>query len=89
MFQWGFAGTATTIVSGCIAERMPIIGYTFYNLFQVAWIYPIVCHWVWGDGWLHKLNYKDFAGSSVVHIVGGLSGLLATKMIGIWFFHYL
>eukprot|EP01083_Nonionella_stella_P151701 485241_1 len=75
-FQFAFAATAATIVSGSVAERVKIEAYFAYSVLLTTFIYPVVVHWVWdSDGWLAKLGYVDFAGSSVVHMVGGFTGL--------------
>ena len=84
MFQVVFAATAATIVSGAVAERIKFSGYIFYTVFITALIYPLVGHWIWGGGWLAKLPmpFIDFAGSTVVHSVGGYAGLAGTIILG-------
>lgn len=83
LFQWAFAGTAATIVSGCILERAKVWGYCLYASFMISWIYPLIVHWCWhSEGWLKDMGYIDFAGSGVVHMVGGTAGLFASIMIG-------
>ncbi len=89
LFQVMFCGTASTIVSGAVAERMKFDAYLLYTLLIAGFIYPIVGHWAWGglltgagQGWLEALGYIDFAGSSVVHIVGGVCSLAALIVIG-------
>ena len=79
LFQAVFAGAAATIVAGAVAERMKFTAYLFYSFIITAFIYPVVGHWVWGGGWLSNLNFHDFAGSTVVHGVGGVSAL-----VGAW-----
>ncbi len=82
-FQLVFAGTAATIVSGAVAERMSFKGYGLLSLAVSILIYPIFGHWAWNEnGWLNNLGFIDFAGSTVVHAVGGLVGLVATIYIG-------
>jgi len=81
-FQAVFAGTAATIVSGAVAERMKFVAYMAYSFLITAFVYPVVGHWVWGGGWLASLNFHDFAGSTVVHGVGGISALVAAMMLG-------
>ena len=90
-FQLGFAGVSCTILSGAVAERTKFLGYLLYCAFFSAIIYPVIGHWVWGnaggafgiggtDGWLQKLGFIDYAGSTVVHACGGacsLAGILA------------
>ena len=82
MFQVVFAGTAATIISGAIAERLKFYGYLIYSAVITALIYPISGHWVWGGGWLSQLGFYDFAGSTVVHAVGGLASLAGAFLIG-------
>jgi len=82
LFQAVFAGTAATIVAGAVAERMRFVSYLAYSFLISAFIYPVVGHWVWGGGWLAELNFHDFAGSTVVHGVGGMSALVGAWMLG-------
>jgi Amt family ammonium transporter len=82
LFQAMFAGAAATIVAGAVAERMRFVAYLAYSFVISATIYPIVGHWVWGGGWLAELNFHDFAGSTVVHAVGGVSALIGARMLG-------
>ena len=89
IFQMGFCGTATTIVSGAVAERMRFGGYLVVATILSGLIYPLVGHWVWGSaagakpgGWLEQMGFIDFAGSTVVHSVGGWMSLAAIIIIG-------
>ncbi len=86
MFQVVFAATAATIVSGAVAERLKFRGYLMYSLVISALIYPIYGHWVWGGGWLSTLpfglGHLDFAGSGVVHTIGGMVGLAGAIVLG-------
>ena len=82
LFQAVFAGTAATIVSGAVAERMRFVAYLWYSFLITAFVYPVVGHWVWGGGWLSNLGFHDFAGSTVVHGVGGVAALVAAWMLG-------
>ncbi|NLX04632.1 MAG: ammonium transporter [Phycisphaerae bacterium] len=82
LFQVVFCGTAATIVSGCVAERMRFQAYLIYSVLISMFVYPIVGHWVWGGGWLSQLGFTDFAGSGVVHAVGGFAGLVGAMMLG-------
>lgn len=82
MFQVVFAATAATIVSGAMAERTKFSGYLIYSVIISALIYPVVGHWIWGGGWLSKLGMIDFAGSTVVHSVGGWAGLMGAIVLG-------
>ena len=82
MFQAVFVGAAATIVAGGVAERMKFAAYLAYSFIISALIYPIVGHWVWGGGWLSNIGFYDFAGSTVVHGVGGFAALVGTWMLG-------
>lgn len=81
-FQLAFAATAATIVSGCVAERIHYVAYMAFALVLAAVIYPIAGHWIWGGGWLAQLGMWDFAGSTVVHSVGGWAGLAGILLLG-------
>jgi len=81
LFQAAFCGAAATIVAGGMAERMKFKAYLIYSFIISALIYPIVGHWIWGGGWLSALNFADFAGSTVVHTVGGTAALVGTIML--------
>lgn len=82
-FQTVFAATAATIVSGAIAERTKFTTYLIFSLAMTVVIYPISGHWVWqGSGWLTNLGFVDFAGSTVVHSVGGWASLVAAFLVG-------
>lgn len=89
LFQLVFAGTATTIVSGAVAERMRFSGYIIVSIVTTTLVYPVVGHWVWGGlaegaktGWLASRGFVDFAGSTVVHSVGGWIALAAILILG-------
>jgi len=82
IFQAVFAATAATIVSGAMAERTKFNAYLFYSFFICALIYPIVGHWIWGGGWLGNKGMIDFAGSTVVHSVGGWAALAGAILLG-------
>jgi len=81
-FQLVFAATAATIVSGAMAERTKFVSYLVYSFFISLIFYPIVGHWIWGGGWLASMGMLDFAGSTVVHSVGGWFALVGAIMIG-------
>ncbi|MDR1453363.1 MAG: ammonium transporter [Candidatus Margulisbacteria bacterium] len=81
-FQAMFAATAATIVSGAMAERTQFKAYLFYTVFISAFIYPVVGHWIWGGGWLAQKGFLDFAGSTVVHSVGGAAALVGAAFLG-------
>ncbi len=81
-FQLVFAGTAATIVSGCVAERVKFHSFMIFSFILVALIYPICGHWIWGGGWLQKLGFWDFAGSTQVHSIGGWAALTGALLLG-------
>ncbi|MBR8830974.1 MAG: Ammonia channel [Chroococcopsis gigantea SAG 12.99] len=82
LFQVAFAGTAATIVSGAVAERIKFVDFLIFSTIIVALIYPITGHWIWGGGWLADLGFKDFAGSTAVHSVGGWAALTGAAILG-------
>lgn len=81
-FQLVFAGTAATIVSGAVAERIKFVDFLIFSLLLVGVAYPITGHWIWGGGWLYKAGFWDFAGSTVVHAVGGWAALMGAAFLG-------
>ncbi len=82
LFQVAFAATAATIVSGAVAGRMKFGGYLIYSAVLTGLIYPISGMWKWGGGWLDQMQFYDFAGSIVVHAVGGFAGLAGAIVLG-------
>jgi Amt family ammonium transporter len=82
IFQVVFAATAATIVSGAMAERTKFTGYLVYSIFISAFIYPVAGHWHWGGGWLAQLGFHDFAGSTLVHSLGGWAALAGAVVLG-------
>ena len=82
IFQTVFAATAATIVSGAMAERTQFRAYVIYSFIITLVIYPISGHWAWGGGWLGGLGFMDFAGSTVVHSVGGWAALVGAAILG-------
>lgn len=82
LFQAVFAATSATIVSGAMAERTKFYSYLIFCFVITAFVYPVVGHWIWGGGWLNKLGFIDFAGSTVVHSVGGFSALAGAMLLG-------
>ncbi len=82
IFQTVFCATAATIVSGAMAERTKFSSYCIYSVIISAVIYPIAGHWIWGEGWLADLGFHDFAGSTAVHMVGGVAALVGAKILG-------
>ena len=82
-FQFAFSATASTITTGAMAERTDFKGDIIYATIMGAVMYPIVVHWVWNNGgWLNKLSFHDFAGSAVVHTVGGWTALIGAYLLG-------
>lgn len=81
-FQLAFAATAATIVSGAVAERIKFSSFILFSFLLVALVYPIAGHWTWGGGWLAELGFSDFAGSTVVHSVGGWAALTGAFLLG-------
>ena len=82
IFQTVFCATAATIVSGSMAERTNFKAYCIYSAVISLIVYPISGHWIWGGGWLSTLGFHDFAGSTCVHMVGGLIACLGAAMLG-------
>ncbi|MGB7416711.1 MAG: ammonium transporter, partial [Thermosynechococcaceae cyanobacterium] len=82
LFQVAFAATAATIVSGAVAERIKFDAFLIFSVLLVAISYPITGHWVWDGGWLNKMGFIDFAGSTVVHSVGGWAALVGAFLLG-------
>jgi Amt family ammonium transporter len=81
-FQLVFAGTAATIISGAVAERIKFSAFVLFSFLMVGFIYPVVGHWIWGGGWAAKAGFFDFAGSTVVHSIGGWAALAGALMLG-------
>ncbi len=81
-FQLVFCGTAATIVSGAVAERIKYKSFIVFTFIMAIFIYPVIGHWIWGGGWLSKLGMFDFAGSTVVHSVGGWAALTGILVLG-------
>ncbi|REE80519.1 Amt family ammonium transporter [Lutibacter oceani] len=82
LFQGMFAATAATIVSGAVAERIKLGAFMVFTIIYVGLVYPIVGSWKWGTGWLDELGFYDFAGSTLVHSVGGWAALVAVWLLG-------
>ena len=82
IFQTVFCATAATIVSGAMAERTKFSAYCIYSAAISLFIYPVSGHWIWGGGWLAQLGFHDFAGSTAVHMVGGVCALIGAKILG-------
>ncbi|MFH1642500.1 MAG: ammonium transporter [Nanoarchaeota archaeon] len=81
-FQAVFAAAAATIVAGALAERLKFKAYIIYSFIISALIYPLVGHWIWGSGWIANLGFLDFAGSTVVHAVGGSAAFIGALLLG-------
>ena len=81
-FQLVFAGTAATIVSGAVAERIKYLSFILFSFLLVGFLYPVTGHWIWGGGWLAGKGMWDFAGSTVVHSVGGWAALAGVLVLG-------
>jgi Amt family ammonium transporter len=81
-FQLVFAGTAATIVSGAVAERIKYHSFIIFSFIMAIGIYPIVGHWIWGGGWLQDMGFVDFAGSTQVHSIGGWAALIGVILLG-------
>jgi ammonium transporter, Amt family len=81
-FQLVFAGTAATIVSGAVAERVKFTSFIVFSFAMVGLIYPVTGHWIWGGGWLAGIGFWDFAGSTTVHSVGGWAALAGILLLG-------
>lgn len=82
IFQTVFCATAATIVSGAMAERTKFISYCIYSAIISAVVYPVSGHWIWGGGWLAQMGFHDFAGSTAVHMCGGVAALIGAKVLG-------
>mgnify|MGYP002587599910 FL=1 len=82
IFQTVFCATSATIVSGSMAERTNFKAYCLYSAMISLIVYPISCHWIWGGGWLSQLGFHDFAGSTAVHMVGGVTACIGAKILG-------
>ena len=82
IFQTVFCATAATIVSGSMAERANFKAYCIYTAMISLVVYPTSGHWIWGGGWLSQLGFHDFAGSTAVHMVGGITACIGAKMLG-------
>lgn len=82
IFQTVFCATSATIVSGAMAERTKFSTYCIYSAIISLIIYPISGHWIWGGGWLSQMGFHDFAGSTAVHMLGGVCAFIGAKMLG-------
>lgn len=81
-FELVFCGTAATIVSGAVAERIKYVSFIIFSFVLTLFIYPVIGHWIWGGGWLAQLGFQDFSGDTVVHSLGGWSALAGAWILG-------
>jgi len=77
-----FAATGCSIISDAVAERIKFLSFIVFGTLMVAFLYPLTGHWIWGGGWLSKLGFHDFAGSTAVHSVGGWCALIGILLLG-------
>ena len=82
VFNLVFCATAATIVSGSMAERTKFSSYCIYSAVISLIVYPIEAHWIWGGGWLSQMGFYDFAGSTAIHMVGGIAALIGAILVG-------
>ncbi|MFN8438304.1 MAG: ammonium transporter [Cytophagales bacterium] len=82
LFQAMFAATCATIVSGAVAERIKLNAFMIFSALFVTFVYPIIASWEWGEGWLYRIGFRDFAGSTLVHSVGGWAALAGVIILG-------
>ena len=81
-FELVFCGTAATIVSGAVAERVKYVSFIIFSFILTLLIYPMIGHWIWGGGWLAQMGFHDFAGSTAVHMVGGVAAFVGAAILG-------
>jgi Amt family ammonium transporter len=81
-YQYTVMCCTVNIISGPVAERMNLPTFFVFAFFVAAWIYPVIVAWTWGGGWLAAMGYSDFAGSGIVHLTGGISGLVGAIILG-------
>ena len=81
-FQYAFACTSATIVSGSLAERVNVNNYLLFSFIMIGIIYPVVVAWTWGHGYLYVMGFTDFAGSGIIHLTGGIAGLAGATFCG-------
>jgi ammonium transporter, Amt family len=81
-YKFSVSSISASIVSGCLAERMHVSTYMMFTLLMSGAIYPISASWVLGDGWLNRIGYHDAAGAGYIHMIGGVSGLVGTLILG-------
>ena len=82
VFNLVFCATTATIVSGAMAERTKFLSYCIYSAVISALVYPVEAHWIWGGGWLADMGFHDYAGSCVIHMVGGIAAIIGAKLLG-------
>ena len=82
VLNFGFSSLCASIVSGSIAERTRVSSYGFFIIVMIGLIYPLLVSWTWAGGWLSKIGFYDFAGSGLVHLTGGVAGLVGSMVCG-------
>jgi Amt family ammonium transporter len=82
IFESIFASSAATIVSGALAERCQLTTYVVFSFLMTSFIYPVVCAWDWGGGWLEQGGLHDFAGTTTIHLVGGTAAVCGAYILG-------
>lgn len=82
VFSFAFCASCTTLVSGSLAERTYMDTYVIYSMIMTGFIYPISAGWAWGGGWLSLIGFHDYAGSGIVHLIGGAAGFWGTFILG-------
>ena len=82
VFEFSYVAVMAVLFTGPLAERTTMITYVFYSFILSAYVYPVVVAWVWGNGWLMKHGFHDFAGSGVIHLVAGTSGFWGALILG-------
>jgi ammonium transporter, Amt family len=80
--QFALACTPAAIASGALAERMTLVNYLCFSLCMSGFCYPVIVAWTWGGGWISEMGYDDFAGSGIVHLTGGVAGLVGAIIAG-------
>lgn len=81
-YKYSLCSASTTIVSGSLAERTYVDTYIVYAFIMTTLIYPVSSSWILGEGWLHKMGFHDAAGAGYIHMLGGVSGLVGTVLLG-------
>lgn len=82
IIQYAICSNIPTIVAGSLAERTNVDTHLIFTLLMIGLVFPVVTAWTWGGGWLNRIGFKDFAGAGTVHLLGGVSGLVGTLILG-------